>query len=84
MWNLNRVPVVDLKAIAKAPEEDDQFKNETHNTGRNKIPSGEHLEDDKIPSKIWDNVGSHSSTSRNKSELNSSDDHATMSRQGDE
>ena len=49
VWNPNWVPDVDLKAIAKALEEDDQFKNETNNTGRKEIPSGEHLEDAKMP-----------------------------------
>ena len=82
--NPNWVPVVDLTTITKALEEDDQVKNKTNNTGRNEIPSGEHLEYAKISRKTWDNVGSHSSTLRNKSELKSSDAHTTTSRQGEE
>ena len=73
-----------LKAIAKALEKDDQGEDKTNNAGRNKLPPGEQLEDAKIPSKTWDNLGSHSSTSHNKSEPKSSDDHTTMSRQGGE
>ena len=42
------------KVIAKALEEDDQVEDETNNAGRNKVTSGEHLEDAKIPSKTWD------------------------------
>ena len=68
----------------KALEENNQVRDKTNNTGRNIIPSGEHLEDAKLPSKTWDNIDSHSSTLRNKSKLNSSDGHTTMSRQGKE
>ena len=83
MYNLHQVPVVDLKATVKVLEEDDQVKDKTNYAGRNKIPPGEHLKDIKILSKSWDNVGSHSITSRNKNEPKSSDDHTTMSRQGE-
>ena len=47
------------------------------------ISPGEHLENVKIPSKTWDNVVSHTSTSRNESDPNSSDNHTTMFRQGE-
>ena len=40
----------------------------------------EHLEEVKIPGKTWDNVVSHTSTSRNDDEPNPSDEQTTMSR----
>ena len=46
------------------------------------INPGEHLEGVKISCETWDNMVSHKSTSRNESDPNLSDDHATMSRQG--
>ena len=83
VWNPLRVPVVNLKLIAKALEKEDQGKDKTKNAGRNKIPPEEHLEDVKIPSKTWDNVDSHASTLRNERDQISSDDYTTMSRQGE-
>ena len=73
-----------FSCIAKALEEEDQVKNEKSNAERNKLPSGEHLENTKTPSKTWDNGGSHSSTSHYNSEPKKSDILTTTSRQGEE
>ena len=82
--NPHGVPVIDLRAIAKALEEKERVKNKTSNVETNKQPSGEHLNNAKTPSKTWDNVGSYSSTSHYNSEPKTSDDDATMPRQGEE
>ena len=56
----------------------------TRNAKRNKIFPWEHLDNVKIPSKTWDNVVSRTRSSPNENDLNPSDDHTTMSRQGEE
>ena len=44
----------------------------------------EHLEDAKIPSKTWDRIVSHRSTSHSEGDANPSDKRRTMSGQGEE
>ena len=54
------------------------------NAGKNGNNSWEHLEDVVIPSKTWYNGVSHTSSSRNDSDLNANDGNTTIPRQGEE
>jgi len=54
------------------------------NAGENGDNSWEHLEDVVIPSKTWYNGVSHTSSSRNDSDLNANDGDTTIPRQGEE
>ena len=52
------------------------------NAGKNGNNSWEHLEDVVIPSKTWYNGVSHTSSSRNDSDLDANDGDTTIPRQG--